>query len=43
MFNINNNNNLQSKIILNNEAIVLKSFIHIFDMASTFFSLKLTF
>jgi hypothetical protein len=37
MFNRNNNNNLQSKIILNNEAIMLESFIHIFDMTSIFF------
>jgi len=44
MFNRKNDNDLQSEIILNNEAIVLESFfIHIFGMASTFFQKNLTF
>jgi hypothetical protein len=38
MFGIKNNNNLQFGIILNNEAIVLESFIQIFGMVGTHFS-----
>jgi hypothetical protein len=37
MFGIKNNNNLQFGIILNNEAIMLESFIQIFGIVDTHF------
>jgi hypothetical protein len=41
MFGIQNNNNLQFSITLNNEAIVLESFIQIFCMAGAHFQIFL--
>jgi hypothetical protein len=39
--NNNNNSNVQLEIILNNEDIVLESFINIFGMTCMYFSKKL--